>query len=1226
MSTLRRILAYAWPHRLLLFRTWLAQIGQVAIALATPFVIREAIDRGIGASDYPYLLTLGGALVAISLVRGLLWFTAIFGYHRIAHTVAWTIRDRLYEKVQRSTMAFHTGAKSGDLFSHATIDLSAIEEFLIAGIRDTITLVVMSSLVLVMLLSTEPALTLTALPVYPLVAILAIAYARPARERYRRIQMEYGRTTSMLQENLNGVRVVRAFAREDHEQGRFLRQVSELFVSQVRVAKLNASTFPTMTLLTNLGVATVLWFGGQRVMAGEMSLGSLVAFISYLTMLVAPVRSLGMTINLITGAIAGAERIHRLLDGHHVIQEVDDAARKPDIGRVSGHIAFEHVSFGYKPAERVLDDVSFEVKPGQTIGLVGLTGAGKTTIAMLLGRFYDPRSGAVRIDGHDLRDVNVYGLRRQIGFVFQEAILFSATIGQNIAFGRPGASQAEIEAAARAACLHDFIVGLPDGYATMVGERGITLSGGQRQRLSLARALLIQPRILVLDDTTSAVDPVTERQIWSRVRASRSDLTTLIIAQRLASVRDADQILVLAGARIAERGSHAELIASNGLYAQLYRQQESQVVNVIDDEAMSMDAGPAAGAPTPAGGDQPLVSEDASAVRAVLAARAAVRPDGRKDVLALNPEDDTLTGKAYDHGMMQRLLEFLGPFKLLLAGTIGAMAVASAAGLLNPYLQKTAIDGPITQADVPGMGTVALAFVGVSLVQWLASVGYNYLLGLGGQELLRSIRLRIFGHLQSLSLGFYDRYKVGRLMSIMTGDVQAISNLLGNGVVVAIADFFILIGVFIALLSMDPRLSLYTFSVLPAVVIAVSVLRHYAREAWRSVRRSSSILNGAFAENIQAVRVTQAFVREEVNRSAFGVLNDTLLANVLKAARLMAIFGPTMDLISSLGTAMILGFGGYLVLSHQLSIGVLVAFLAYVTRFFEPIRDLAMRYQALQAAMAASERIFALLDTQPIVVDKPDAARLPAISGELEIDHVTFGYLPGRTVLHDIDLRIRPGEQVAIVGPTGAGKTSIISLACRFYDVNEGAIRVDGIDLRDVTQESLRRQVSVVLQEPFLFAGTVAENLRFARLDATQEELEAACRAVGVHPFIVSLPMGYQTDVSERGANLSAGQRQLISFARALLADPRILILDEATSSVDTMTESQVQAALRVLLKGRTAIVIAHRLSTIRSADRIVVLEAGRIAEIGPHAELIRAGGHYARLNLALARSPASTR
>jgi ATP-binding cassette subfamily B protein len=1198
MSSLRTILAYAYPHRRLAYSTIGLHFLQVALAMAMPQLLRYAIDVGLGERNFRFLLLAAILTVALALVRDAIWYRVGLGYQRFSASVAFDLRDRIFEKVQRSAYTYITRARSGDLFSLSATDTSAIEEFLNNGLNSLFNLVFLLIFIVAILLTIDPGLTLVAIVIIPAVATVALLYARPARERSRRIQHQYGQLTAMLQENLTGMRVVKAFAAEPRETSKFREQADTLFDASFRLGALNAWVFPLMGFIAALGITAVYWLGGEQVLTGQLSLGALVAFTQYLMMVMMPVRQLGMTLNTVVGAVAGAERIQRLLEHREVIETVEESRQKPPLPEIQGGISVEGVSFKYPSTSKMaLKGIDFVANPGDTIGVVGLTGAGKTTLALMLGRFYDPQEGTVRIDGYDVKDVRLPTLRRQIGFVFQDPFLHSLTVGENIAFGRPDATREEIEHAARVAHIHDFITTLPLGYDTPLGERGVTLSGGQRQRVALARALLTNPRILVLDDTTSALDPITASSIWERIKKERAGLTTVVIAQRLTSVQEADRIIVLEDGAITERGRHDELLKRDGLYARLWRQQAAQASDVADQEILRS------------------TGHDGAEAKADGVAKAP-EDSGR---LEINAEDDTVMGKPYDHKMMQRLLDLARPMRKLMYLGIGVMVLWTLGNLGGPYAQKLLIDEAlIANRSYGDLHFWAIVFLLTHAFQQSFGYWYNWILHRLSQTGLHLLRVTLFEHLQTLSMSFYDKYKVGRLMSIMTGDIQAISQLLSNIIVVGAGDFMILIGIIVTLLFLNTKLALLTFSILPAIFVTAFVLRRIVRNRYREWRRWSSIANGSLAENIAGARVTQAYVREEVNRANFGVLNRNYRDAVFSATRVAAAFGPSMDVISSVAAGMLITYGGALVITGEMSIGALIAFITYTNRFFEPIRDLSQKYNQIQAAMAGAERVFALLDTPATVIDKPGARELPPVKGQVTLDRVNFEYVPGRPVLHDITLDVKPGEQVAIVGPTGAGKTSIISLAVRFYDVIGGRILVDGHPIDEVTQASLRKQIGMVLQDPFLFAGTISENLRVGKPDATKAEMDEACRLVGLHERLAALPMGYETILAERGANLSAGERQLLSFARAILADPKILILDEATANVDTQTEAQLQDALRLLLKGRTAIIIAHRLSTIRGADRIVVLEAGRIAEIGSHAELVRAGGHYARLHNAL--------
>lgn len=577
--------------------------------------------------------------------------------------------------------------------------------------------------------------------------------------------------------------------------------------------------------------------------------------------------------------------------------------------------------------------------------------------------------------------------------------------------------------------------------------------------------------------------------------------------------------------------------------------------------------------------------------------------------------EEAKEGQFFKRSVVAGMLAFVRPYKRRMFLALLLMLGVTGFTLLAPYLIKVAIDQHITAGNASGLWQVGVAIALCYLGLYLTTAGQDYLLGWTSQRVLADVREALFRHLQALSLSYHDRSIIGVTVSRVINDVAVINDLLTQGLITLLGDLLVLVGIVIIMLSMDARLALLTFVTLPLMVLATYLFSRSARGAFRLTRRRIAALVGTLAESINGMRVIQAYAQETAVEARFDDVNDANRRANIDAIRLSFIFLPTIEFLGVLATAVVLYFGGRAVAANEVTLGVMVAFLAYVTRFFQPIQELSRIYTTMQAAMAGGEQVLNLLATPPEVVDRPHATAMPPIVGAVALENVSFRYAAdGPLILKEIDLAVAPGQTVALVGPTGAGKTTIANLIARFYDVSDGRVAIDGIDVRDVTQTSLRRQFGLVPQDPFLFAGSILDNIRFGRTDAPLEAVTAAARLANADEFIRALPEGYETQILEGAVNLSVGQRQLLCIARAALTDPRVLILDEATASVDTVTEVLIQQALDRLLHGRTAIVIAHRLSTIRHADLICVVENGRLVEQGTHDQLMAQQGVYRNL------------
>jgi ATP-binding cassette subfamily B protein len=1024
------------------------------------------------------------------------------------------------------------------------------------------------------------------------------------------------------------------------------------------MVRISARLTSGLDAIPALGQVGVLALGGWLALHGRISLGTFLAFSTYLLQLVAPARMFAVMTAVAQLARAGAERIFEIIDANPVVTEKPDAG---DLPAATGLVELDDVVFGYLPSEPVLDHFNLTVQPGETVALVGASGSGKSTVSLLLPRFYDVRAGSVRIDGTDVRDVTFESLRRQIGVVFEDAFLFSASVRDNIAYGRPDATFEEVVAAARAAEADTFIRQLPHGYDTVVGERGLTLSGGQRQRVTLARALLTDPRILVLDDATSAIDAKVEEEIHATLRRLMEGRTTLLVAHRRSTLRLADRIVVVDKGRVVAEGTHEDLLVTSHLYRTLLAgpgedaegldvdEMDVDDLAVEDIAAVDVAAASAASAASANGvtasawprSDVEGAARDARAAagRAVLGTAGGgpgfmggmalpTSPEMLAAVDRLPPADDepqvdVAEQKAYDPTFTLR--RFTRPFRKPLVVGLLMLALDTLAELAGPVLVRSGIDQGVVRHSEHALWRVSVVFLVITLVDWVLSWSASQYLGRASERMLFALRVRIFAHLQRLSVDYYDKEMAGRIMTRMTTDVEALSTLLQSGLINAVINIMSFGGIAVVLTWMNLRLSLATFTVMPPLLVATLWFRRRSDRAYARARDRVAAVNANLQESLSGVRVAQAYVREERNEQEFRKVAGEHLEARVTAQRLVATFFPFVEFLSEVAAAVVLGYGASLVHGGALSRGELIAFLLYLEQLFAPVQQLSQVFDTYQQARASTDKINELMATATGTPPAPTPVVPGRLRGAVCFEDVRFKYPTAvNEALRGISFDAAPGELVALVGETGAGKSTVVKLVARFYDPTGGRVLVDGMDLRSLDLGDFRRQLGYVPQEAFLFSGTIRDNIAYGRPSATDAEVEEAARAVGAHDFIAGLSNGYLHVVTERGRSLSAGQRQLIALARARLVDPVILLLDEATSNLDLATEARVQRAMGLVARGRTTFVIAHRLPTAASADRILVIDDGVVVESGTHAELLAGGGRYAELWATFAPEPAA--
>jgi ATP-binding cassette subfamily B protein len=1194
-----------------------SSLAGMAVTALVPLITKVIIDEVIGDHSRAMAPWAGALVGAALLVYAATYLRRYYG-GRLALDVQHDLRTEMYGSITRLDGRRQDELSTGQVVGRATSDLQLIQGLLFM-LPMTIGNLLLFLISLVIMAWLSLPLTLVALAVAPALGWIARRSRTKLHPATWYAQAQAAAVAGVVDGAVSGVRVVKGFGQEEQETAKLRAVGRRLFAGRLRTIRMNARFTPALQAVPALGQVAMLALGGWLAVRGHITLGTFVAFSTYLAQLVGPVRMLAMVLTVGQQARAGTERVLELIDTE---PSMADGSRELPAD-APATVEFDDVSFGYADGRPVLQGLSFTIRPGETLAVVGASGSGKSTVSLLLPRFYDVTHGAVLVGGHDVRELTFQSLRSAIGLVPEDSFLFSDTVRANIAYGRPDATWEQIEAAARAAQADRFIAELPEGYDTKVGEQGLTLSGGQRQRVALARAILTDPRLLVLDDATSAVDARVEHEIHEALRQVMEGRTTLLIAHRRSTLGLADRIAVLDGGRLADLGTHDELQARSPLYRRLLTDPDElggvspgHAQPAAPQEDTSLRAELDAEFDAERGVTPRLWTGDREPKDTALSGTPAT-PELLAQVAALPPATDTPDideAQAVRPEESYGLRRLLHGFGLPLLASLALVAVDAGMGLLLPVLIRHGIDQGVSKTALGAVWVSSLLGLLAVLAQWAAQTGETRLTGRTGERVLYTLRLKIFAQLQRLGLDYYERELTGRIMTRMTTDVDALSTFLQTGLVTAFVSVVTFFGIMVALLVIDVQLALVVFTTLPPLIIATFFFRRASVKAYRLARERVSVVNADLQESVAGLRIVQAFRREQDSGRRFVERSESYRQARIRGQWMISVYFPFVQFLSSVAAALVLITGAGRVEAATLTTGALVAYLLYIDLFFAPVQQLSQVFDGYQQASVSLGRIQELLREPTSTNVAAEPRDVAALRGDIAFEDVHFAYGDEEEAITGIDLRIPAGQTVAFVGETGAGKSTLVKLVARFYDPTGGRVTVDGTDLRELDLTAYRHRLGVVPQEAYLFPGTVRDAIAYGRPDATDAEVEAAARAVGAHEMIATLEGGYLHEVAERGRNLSAGQRQLIALARAELVDADILLLDEATAALDLATEAQVNLATERLAGRRTTLVVAHRLTTAARADRVVLMDHGRVAEDGTHDELLARDGRYAEL------------